>query len=296
MHWHILGAGAIGCLFATRLQDAGLPVTLLLRKTGATRTVPVTLDTGARSRQYLVNTSDHRDHEPITHLLVTTKAFDVRSAVQGIRHRLRPETVILLLVNGMGLIEELQQDLPENSLFAGTTTEGAYRVGPLHVHHAGHGDTNIGGAGQLQPPPWFDALAMGSCHWRADIEQALWQKLAINCAINPLTALHRCPNSELGQRADLSRQVTQLCEEIAAISRAAGHGDTATTLHEMTRRVISATAKNRSSMLQDILAGRRTEIDYITGYLLRVGHRYGISAPYNAALLESIHRLEKKND
>ena len=127
--------------------------------------------------------------------------------------------------------------------------------------------------------------------WDPEIDQALWLKLAINCAINPLTALHGCLNGELAQ-AGLSARVTTLCDEIIEISTAAGYAEVTADLHHQVARVIAATAANRSSMLQDVAAGRRTEIDYITGYLLRAAHRHGVAAPHNEALLRSVLELD----
>ena len=79
------------------------------------------------------------DGGPITHLLVTTKAYDVRRAVGAVSHRLNGDTRLLLLVNGMGLTEELREDFPGLDIYCGTTTEGAYRIAPLHIRHRGHG-------------------------------------------------------------------------------------------------------------------------------------------------------------
>ena len=132
---------------------------------------------------------------------------------------------------------------------------------------------------------------MGYCVWDADIDQALWLKLAINCAINPLTAVHGCLNGELAQRPELAMEVRRLCEEIAAISRAAGYTSAAANLEQAVTDVIAGTANNRSSMLQDVQDGHRTEIDYITGYLLCVARRHGIAAPCNQSLFERVHNM-----
>jgi 2-dehydropantoate 2-reductase len=116
--------------------------------------------------------------------------------------------------------------------------------------------------------------------------------MAINCIINPLTALHNCANGELSQRRDLITQVTTLCGEVSKVTRAAGFTELAAALPQLVAGVIAATANNRSSMLQDVENGRRTEIDYITGFLLRVADQHGIDAPHNRALLKSIKSNE----
>ena len=115
--------------------------------------------------------------------------------------------------------------------------------------------------------------------------------MAVNCAINPLTALHGCANGELAQRPELARKVTALCNEITQVSYAAGFTSTAQSLPQTVTEVIKKTAANRSSMLQDVSAGRQTEIDYITGYLLRTAKDHGIVAPHNTEMFERIKRI-----
>jgi 2-dehydropantoate 2-reductase len=292
-HWHVLGAGAMGCLFGCSLQRAGHPVTLILRRAVATPAVPVLLerDNTTDSRQLAASVAADTGH--ISYLLVTTKAYDVRSAVLSVAHRLDRQSRIVLLANGLGFAEEIRADLPEPDFFCGTTTEGAYRIADRHIRHAGRGLTRIGQTGTERAPSWFSewARAIRPSLWDPEIDRALWLKLAINCAINPLTALHGCLNGELAQPR-LSARVATLCDEIIAISTAAGYAALTADLHRQVARVIADTAANRSSMLQDVQAGRRTEIDYITGYLVRAAHQHGAAAPRNEALLRSVLELD----
>jgi 2-dehydropantoate 2-reductase len=294
-HWHVLGAGAIGCLFAAALHGGGCATTLLLRQGSNTAKTRVTVEHDDTTRELYLPVSTPGDQEPISHLLVTTKACDARTAVASVASRLEPGCQLLLMVNGMGLAASLHRDFPQAVIYCGTTTEGAFRLAPRHVQHAGRGQTRIGRPGQAQPPPWFEqwSNALDTCIWDADIEQALWLKLAINCAINPLTALHDCRNGELARRPELAQQVARLCQEIAAISGAAGFDNIAARLQQEVDAVIAATADNFSSMLQDVRRGRTTEIDHITGYLLQIASRHHIQAPHNAALLQRIHNLDR---
>lgn len=284
----------MGCLFAGTLQRAGHPVTLLLRERCGEPTVPVTIEENGASQVLSFPTSLPNEHEVISHLLVTTKAYQVCPAVMSVAHRLGNDCQVVLLANGLGYAEELKAKLPRINCYLGTTTEGAYRIGPLHICHAGRGSTRIGRPTGNAVPDWFHywSLAVQPGNWDTDIQRSLWLKLAINCAINPLTALHNCTNGELA-RPDLSPQLRGLCEEIACISSAAGFVMTSAQLHQQVSEVIAGTAANRSSMLQDKIAKRRTEIDYITGHLVAVGRSHGIAAPLNQNLLERIMELDR---
>jgi 2-dehydropantoate 2-reductase len=147
----------------------------------------------------------------------------VVDAVSSLAHRLDRDSQVLLLANGLGFASELSGRYPWLAPYCGTTTEGAYRVSSFRIRHAGHGATRIGRSGEPNPPAWFAPWrALENCLWEQDIDSALWEKLAVNCAINPLTAVHDCRNGELLSRPELAREVDALCNEIA--SRAAGQG------------------------------------------------------------------------
>jgi 2-dehydropantoate 2-reductase len=291
--WHILGAGAIGCLFAANLQRSGVSCSLILRTASAAQ-CDIEVEDAARHSSVRVATTSAQATPMIQRLLVTTKAYDVERALSAVKHRLDSGSQVLIMVNGMGLLEIAAAQLAGVSLFAGTTTEGVYRNGAQKICHAGRGVTRIGSLDARTQPDWFDdwlRLPL-ACHWDTDIEAALWHKLAINCAINPLSALHRVPNGELGRDSALKASVAALCREIAAVSEAAGFGESARLIATDTRDVIQRTARNKSSMLQDTLAGRRTEIEFITGYLVRRADALGVPVDRNRELLERMRNLE----
>ena len=291
-HWYVLGAGAIGCLYAHALQRSGCQTTLVMRTGTQQRVIPLIVERSDARSEISLPAITADDPETITQLLVTTKAYDVHSAVAGIAHLLVPGSVLLLLVNGMGLAEQLAAEWPHLDIYCGTSTEGAYRVAAQHIRHAGRGETRIGRQGQAEPAPWFGqwAGAIEPCIWDRQIVTAQWAKLSVNCIINPLTAIRGCVNGALAARPELVARVATLCDEVASISAAAGYTDVAASLAQTVASVIAGTANNRSSMLQDILHGRRTEIDYITGYLLQVAEQYNIPAPHNRALFEAIKK------
>jgi 2-dehydropantoate 2-reductase len=287
--WHILGAGAIGSLFATALVRAGVDCSLLLRQPLQDRR-ELQVEEGGSVTVTALPCSAVTTGDSITRLLVTTKAHQALDALQDVQHRLDPGATVLLLMNGMGLAEEICRHFPGAQVYCGTTTEGAYRRSPCHIVHAGRGVTLLGSPDGRAAPDWFAAWEGSDldCRWTGDIRAALWHKLAINCAINPLTAMYRCRNGKLITDPDLRRQVHGLCDEIVDVSRALGFTATASNLHATVEQVAAATAENRSSMLQDTAAGRPTEIDHITGYLVSQAATVGMAVPRNRAVLEAV--------
>jgi 2-dehydropantoate 2-reductase len=292
-HWYVLGPGSIGSLFAAGLREAGCPVTLIARE-APSPAVDLTIERDGRTRTLNFPLCDAANTGPIAQVLVTTKSYDVVDAVATIAHRLTPNAVTLILVNGMGFEEALAVNHPGLKPYFGTTTEGAYRIGPRRIRHAGSGRTLVGRSGLSMSPDWFEPWghATSDCRWEPFIERALWQKLAVNCAINPLTAVYGCVNGELLSRDAPRQRLGQLCGEIAEVTRAEGYVEFAESLEQTVAAVIRGTAANYSSMLQDLRAGRRTEIDYITGYLLRTARRHGIDTPRNHALFQEVAQLD----
>jgi 2-dehydropantoate 2-reductase len=298
-HWHVLGAGAMGCLFAAQLQRGGCKCTLLLKNSGsrlnnADQSVGITITEQDQESAIDLPLSVCADSAYISHLLITTKAYDAPGAIAAISHRLDKESHILILVNGMGLREQLESLYPRLCFYSGTTTEAAYRSGDHSVVHAGSGTTKIGGRAGSTPPDWFASWSELEiqCLWERDIEGALWQKMAINCAINPLTALYCCNNGELLTTDGLADQLRGLCEEIARVSSLAGQADSAVGFYQQVCRVIEGTAANRSSMLQDVLANRPTEVDSILGFLVDTAKNLGTATPISDKLLSEIKQLE----
>ena len=127
--------------------------------------------------------------------------------------------------------------------------------------------------------------------WHNNIRAEMWRKLAVNCVINPLTALWDCPNGELRHHPEA---VMAICQEVAAVIEREGHHTSADDLRYYVDQVIESTAENISSMLQDMRALRHTEIDYITGYLLKRARAHGIAVPENARLFEMVKRKESE--
>lgn len=292
--WHILGPGAIGSLFAWHLAEAGCSVRLLTRHPGESARL-ITLDDQTSPAHTSAFHVDHQD-TPIQRLLVTVKAHQTSAALESIRHRIDSRSLILFLQNGMGTWDCAKALFPATRWLVGTTTEGAWRAADRHIVHAGRGETWIGSLS----PAWtedaaqlVDALKNTLFHPGHDpqILQRLWRKLAVNCAINPLTVLYDCRNGELLQKPAALRQMEELCLEVERVMGAALGGITVEPLLPLVRAVAEKTGANHSSMLQDYRRGQPTEIEFITGYLVAEGLRLGIATPENAAILDAIRQL-----
>jgi len=281
--WHVLGAGSLGTLWATRLARAGLPVRLILRDIDrlhdyATAGGLTLVEQGVASR-YAIPAETPDSPEPIRRLLVACKAYDAQSAVAGVAHRLAPDAELILLQNGLGSQEAVAAQVPQARCISASSTEGAFRDGDWRVVFAGHGYTWLGDVSHPVAPLWLDDLEAAKIphEWTPDILTRLWRKLALNCAINPLTVLHDCRNGGLQQH---HCEVATLCAELTELLERCGQPAAADNLQLEVERVILATAANFSSMYQDVANKRRTEISYLLGHACKVAQRHQLNLPH----------------
>ena len=287
----VLGCGALGQLWLTALHKHGHEVQGWLRVPQPFCSVNVVDEDGSIFNESLTaNDPEFLAHSDL--LLVTLKAWQVSDAVKGLANTLPKRTPIVLIHNGMGTVDELKS--LEQPLLIGTTTHAARRDGNVIVHVAS-GTTHIGPARQQDGD--FSYLAemlqevLPDVAWHNNIRPALWRKLAVNCVINPITALQECKNGEL---RDFPEEIRKVTHEVAAVIEREGHHISADDLLSYVNQIIENTAENISSMLQDVRAMRHTECDYITGYLLRRARAHGIAVPENARLYEMIKRKESE--
>jgi len=208
----------------------------------------------------------------------------------------------VLMQNGLGVAETLAKHFPNAVILQASTTEGAYRDKAFSLVHAGRGQTLLGQSRELQR--WSDAPPLSASELARvaaslsysplnvepsdNIDAVLWRKLAINCAINPLTVKYRCRNGELLDNPLAASTMQAVIDEIVQFSEQSGRGAWVKDLLQQTRQVAADTALNRSSMLQDALAGRSTELDFITGELLRRAQEANISLPANQKLYDQL--------
>ncbi|MVF11160.1 2-dehydropantoate 2-reductase [Ketobacter sp. MCCC 1A13808] len=291
--WHVLGVGAIGSLFAWRLAEAGMRPRLIPRHQGAAQ-VNLRFQPFA-SHEFLNSTFATDDgHTPISHLLVTVKAHQTQAALASVQQRLGSGSTLLLLQNGMGTLDIAQRLCPISACLVGSTTEGAHRTQAKSIIHAGVGNTWIGA---LQPELQPQARSL-SQSWQArglevqydpNILQRLWDKLAINCAINPLTVIYNCNNGQLLEIPRALSDMRAICCEVEAVMAGVGvRKPIPGQLFELVKSVAKRTSGNVSSMLQDARAGRATEIHFITGYLVERADTLGIPAEQNKAILAQL--------
>jgi len=278
----VIGPGALGLLYASRL--AGVSPTAVIARSGA-RAARLRAGVTVQGRRYTPDAFGPESLPRADWVIVLVKAQDTAQAARVAR-RMSPRGVLSLQ---NGLVEPVLRTVLRGVAAQGVTTEGAWRDG-RRVVHAGTGETLV--------PPQFGVLArsLRAAGFRVRIERDLGaarlRKFLVNVCTNPLTAVFRVRNGRIREQP-YARYAEALAREAAPVLAAEGLDITPERAFRRVLEVASATARNRSSMLQDVLAGRRTEIEPLTGVLLRLARRHRIAVPTHAAFHRLVRLLER---
>lgn len=294
----LFGAGATGSVFAARLASR-YEVAVVARgarlETIRRYGLRVVGATEAAVRLPATSSPTELDGFAPDFVLVTVKATDTASAAAALAP-LGPNPVRVSLQNGLGNEETLAAG--GHPVLGAVSNNGATLRDDGEVFHAGLGEVILGPFTPDTPPTAADELA---AHLRAvgfparttgDIRKALWDKVVLNAAVNPVTALLGLRTGELLADPGRRRIVARLVAEACAVAAAEGAACSESAVHETIRRVAAATPKNRSSMLQDLERGRRTEIEAISGVIAARGRGHHLPTPWNDLLLRLVRERE----
>ena len=293
---HIIGAGSIGLLWAAYLSKKNKAVTLISRQISTQpQTLSLTKSTDATAQQYNVESENSESDTTIHTLLVCTKAFDAFAAIHSCSHRLAKHCDIVLLQNGMGYQSALLEAFSDFNFYVGITTEGALKQGPLEVIHTGLGSTNLGCIHHHSNNKALAAAALAHTldndliiQVQNNIELFQWQKLIINCVINPLTVYFNCLNGQLRDNSDAQLMKQALICECRLLLQQLGKTQYLDNIEHTLDAVMQKTAANSSSMREDFLHQKKTEIEYINGYILALAKQHAIYCPTHEFLVEYI--------
>lgn len=282
----ILGLGSIGCLIASQLPLSTQRWALLR---GDEEFFHFAIESVEESTKFALPSWKSALEKPeLDIILICCKASQTIDALTQWKSAFSLKTQIVILQNGFGQHDLVQQLFPNNTIFAASTTEGANRLNRHHIRHAGIGVTQWGYYAGLEQPLKLDITTLSGIHQQQDnIQQVLLDKLAINAAINPLTVKYDCPNGELLTNTLALADLTNICAEIESCYAALGWS-LSFSLFERAQEVASKTANNISSMLQDVRNNRETEIDYINGYLAKQANTLQLDLPLNTQLVNLV--------
>lgn len=299
----ILGAGAMGCLYGAAFHRAGCAVTLvdvnreqveaingrgleLERRSGTEL-----LEIPAKLPEQVAGMSDL--------VVVFTKTFHTDVALQGIASAIGPDTYLLSLQNGLGNDARLARHAAEDRVLVGISSLPSDLVGPGKVRSHGDGGTKLYPAFGSYPEfagRVAELLTSGdlAAALEPEIHAAVWSKAIFNAAMNPLCALTRRTPGFLGAHEESRAMIHAAVEEGAATANASGVAVDPQPIHDLTVVSVTDHANHEASMLQDVKAGRRTEVDAINGAIVEAARKAGVAVPVTETLWRMVKLEEAK--
>lgn len=298
----IVGAGAMGCLFAARLALAGKSVTVVdvdPARLALIAAEGITLDDDAGHHVACVDAALAAEiTDPVDLLMLFTKGMHSAAAIRSVAHLAQTGCTVLTLQNGLGNVEAIAEVFPQTRILWGVTDFPADLEGPTRVasHGQGHiflGNYPSGADDRAEQVANLFADAQLNAVADAEVKVAVWEKVAFNAALNALCTVSGLPVGGLDHPAGRSA-ARAVIEEIAAIAEAEGAMIDRPRLESKVNFALANHRNHKPSMLQDRLAGRRTEIESINGAVLEAGARNGHSSPALQILTDLVRLGEPK--
>ncbi len=296
--WYIAGIGALGSVLAGHIEHSGHAVQLVLKNEHqlcAYQQAKLTVlsDDNPLTCHPPACHIDELNHTPIHYLLSCVKAHDITTLLMRLQCYLTEKSIIVLIHNGLGVIEEIKTQWPHLRLIAGVSTVGAYLEKPFVVRAFLEGAFYLGGVHGEFSKDEIKTLCMTfkdaklPALWEDNIYPMMWEKFALNCSINILTALFRCKNGDLLLDVEPLKKLTA---EVAEVVTAYGMNMTASHLFLKVTQLLQRVAGNYSSMYGDVQMNKPTELPYLNEHLIKLAKQKNIATPFNLELLTQFYR------
>lgn len=297
----VLGAGAMGCLFGGLLHHSGHEVTLVDVSPAQIEAINrdgLILERNDGVLQVPVRAMYAREVETVPDLLIVfTKTLHTAAAMRSAAGFLGDETVVLTVQNGLGNAEVIEAFVPRRRIFQGVTTFPADLVAPAHVHSLGSGYTKIMSADGVvtlrleQVRRALDEAGL-RCEISAEVAVFIWEKVAFNAALNALTAVTRLEVGPVGDAPEGRELASRVVEEVIAVAERKGIAARREAVMAAVAGAFTEHRGHKPSMLQDVLAGRTTEVESLNGAVVREARALGMTVPATETLYLLVRTLE----
>ena len=299
----VVGAGAMGCLYAGAFHRAGAGVTLIDVDPGhlaAINSRGLELDTraGVETLRLAALRPEHA-RETVDLVVLFTKTFHNDAALEGVKSIIGPATHAMTLQNGLGNDEAVARHVARERVIAGVSTLPSDLIGPGRVRSHGEGGSKIypaygGDAGFAQQVAGLLTAGGLPTVLEPDIRAAIWSKAIFNAAMNALCALTRRTPGFLGAHEEARALIRAVVLEGVRAAQASGVAIEAEPILDLTVVSVTDHADHEASMLQDVKAGRRTEVDAINGAIVRAAQAAGVTVPVTETLWRLVKLEEAK--
>ncbi len=296
----VIGPGSMGLLYGTKLSKCA-EVYLIGNNKEHVKEINehgVTVKRGDNSETYEMKAVVSGEFkEPVDLIVLFTKAYVTHEALLANKDIIGKETVILTLQNGAGHEDILKEFTDEEHILIGTTTQGSYRENPHTIVNSGLGDTTIG---SLKPSQYVDDIAElfekagFPCKISDNIKFAVWNKLMINASSSVLSGVLGTNQGYVAENDSAWEICCSLIREICDASSCEGCVFNADEQIDRIKKHLEAAPGGYTSIYSDLQNGRKTEVDYISGAVVRAAVNYGKAAPNQDMMVKLVHAMESK--
>lgn len=298
----IIGAGAMGCIYATYLckHNDVLLIDVVKEHVDAINEKGLVfehLDGHEETYRNLRATMDTTGETPAELVILLTKGYQSAQALEANKSLIGADTTVLSLQNGYGNADEIVKYVPEEQIVLGTSGGGAIVAGPGHVLHRGQGGTHIGGMGRDQSRAemvkrLMDEGGVPEVELVPNVLELVWSKLFVNIGINAICALMDDLNKTVVINEFAHKASYALVKEAVDVANAVGMSFDFEKEFKNVMDIAMVTGENVCSMLADVRHKRRTEVDRINGAAVSEGAKAGVAAPLNELITNLIHAKE----
>jgi len=300
---YVLGAGAVGCYFGGMLARAGQDITLIGRAERAQAINELGLEMDCQSFQEVVSINASDDLSILADadlVLLSVKSLDTEKTIQAIASILPSHGAILSLQNGVTNVDITTKWI-SNPVYAAVVYVATGMLGHRTMKHHGRGELYIG---SLQPAQEQDQENLAAictlfegahvpCSIAQHIKKDMWLKFLVNCSYNAVSGIGQITYGEMVRIPEILQQIEHITEEFLAVAKAEGVLISEAEAVEANALIASTMVTQRSSTAQDLARGKKTEIDFLNGYIVELGKKYDIPVPYNESIYALVKMLEQ---
>lgn len=303
---YVLGAGAVGCFFGGILARAGLDVTLIARPDRAQAINEFGLELDCKTFYDVVHLKASSDISLLADadlVLLSVKSPDTEPVVRSIDSILPSHSVILSLQNGVANVP-IAKTLITNSVYPAVVYVAAGMNGHRTVKHHGRGELVIGSIDAMTDQDSKILVAISQlftearipCSIAQDIKKQMWLKFLVNCAYNGISAIGHVSYGDMVSVQEVEALIDKITKEFLLIASMEGMDISGLEAKEANELIAKAMTTQISSTAQDLARGKKTEIEFLNGYIVELGKRYGIDTPCNLSIYAIVKMLELKNE
>ncbi len=298
----VIGAGAMGSIYGGHLSlknevymvDTSAPIVEQINAAGIKIEEN---DTENIYRPKAVTTTEGL--EPVDLIILFVKSLFSRAALSGNKGIIGPDTYVMTLQNGSGHEDLIREFVPEDHIIIGTTNDNGAVLGPAHVKHGGVGETNIGMLTE-DTNGFLSKLkeTFDECGFQTtvseNIQQLIWDKLFTNVSLSAVTGILQVDMGYIAANEHAWNMTVQLIHEAAAVARGLGLKADDDAIIAKVKKTSEMSPNGCTSIRADLRDGRKSEVDTISGSVVRASKKCGVPAPSHEFLVEMVHAMEDK--